>query len=128
MPRKNGFTLLALFLPYVQRLHIAPNQKDSMNEQSAGTETEIARAILHYLQVHPDAKDTLEGIAQWWLLKEWTERKFQQIEASISQLVSRGLLVERRREGLPPYYWLNGAKQDEISKILRGDSSSTTTH
>jgi len=83
---------------------------------------------LHYLQVHPDAKDTLEGIAQWWLLKEWTERKFQQIEASISQLVSRGLLVERRREGLAPYYWLNRAKQDEISKILGGDSSGSTTH
>jgi hypothetical protein len=91
-------------------------------------EKEISRAILHYLQVHPDAKDTLEGIAQWWLLKEWTERKFQQIEASISQLVSRGLLVERRREGLPPYYWLNRGKQDEISRILNGDSSSSTTH
>ena len=82
-------------------------------------EPEIARAILHYLQVHPDAKDTLEGIAQWWLLKEWTERKFQQIEASISHLVSKGLVVERRRPGLPPYYWLNRAKQDEISRILQ---------
>jgi hypothetical protein len=86
-------------------------------------EPEIARAILHYLQVHPDAKDTLEGIAQWWLLKEWTERKFQQIEASISQLVSRGLVVERRRPGLPPYYWLNRAKQDEISRILESDDA-----
>lgn len=86
-------------------------------------ETEIARAILHYLQVHPDAKDTLEGIAQWWLLKEWTERRFQQIEASISLLVSKGLVVERRREGLPPYYWLNRAKQEEISRILNGTES-----
>lgn len=78
----------------------------------------MARAILQYLQGHPDAKDTLEGIAQWWLLKEWTERKYQQIEASLSHLVSRGLVIERRREGMPPYYWLNHAKQDEISRIL----------
>lgn len=85
-------------------------------------EPEIAREILHYLQVHPDAKDTLEGIAQWWLLKEWTERKFQQIEATISQLVSKGLIVERRRPGLPPYYWLNRAKQDEISRILKSNA------
>jgi len=84
-------------------------------------EPEIAREILHYLQVHPDAKDTLEGIAQWWLLKEWTERKFQQIEATISQLVERGLIVERRRPGLPPYYWLNRTKQDEISRILESN-------
>lgn len=78
----------------------------------------MARAILRYLQDHPDAKDTLEGIGQWWLLKEWTERKYQQIEASLSYLVSRGLVVERKREGVPPYYWLNRAKQDEITQIL----------
>ncbi len=86
-------------------------------------ETEIDRAILQYLQVHPDAKDTLEGIAQWWLLREWTEQQFRRIEASISQLVSRGLVVERRREGSPPYYWLNRTKQDEISRILNSPES-----
>ena len=78
----------------------------------------MARAILRYLQGHPDAKDTLEGIAQWWLLKEWTERKYNQIESSLSDLVSRGLVIERRREGMPPYYWLNRAKQNEISQFL----------
>jgi hypothetical protein len=83
----------------------------------------MARAILHYLQTHPNAKDTLEGIAQWWLLQEWTDDRFQEIEVSISQLVSRGLVVERRREGLPPYYWLNRGKQDEISRILGSDIS-----
>ena len=79
----------------------------------------MARAILRYLQGHPDAKDTLEGIAQWWLLKEWTERKYSQIEDSLSDLVSRGLVIERRREGMPPYYWLNRAKQDEIAEFLK---------
>ena len=79
----------------------------------------MARAILRYLQGHPDAKDTLEGIAQWWLLKEWTERKYDQIEDSLSDLVSRGLVIERRREGMPPYYWLNRAKQDEITEFLK---------
>jgi hypothetical protein len=84
----------------------------------AEKETDMARAILRYLQGHPDAKDTLEGIAQWWLLKEWTERKYNQIESSLSDLVSRGLVIERRREGMPPYYWLNRAKQNEISQFL----------
>jgi hypothetical protein len=84
----------------------------------AEKETDMARAILRYLQGHPDAKDTLEGIAQWWLLKEWTERKYYQVESSLSDLVSRGLVIERRREGMPPYYWLNRAKQNEISQFL----------
>ena len=81
-------------------------------------ETDTARAILNYLHGHPDAKDTLEGIAQWWLLREWAERKYHQIESSLSDLVVRGLVIERRREGMPPYYWLNHAKQDEISQII----------
>jgi hypothetical protein len=81
-------------------------------------ETEMARAILQYLQQHPDAKDTIDGIAQWWLLKQWTERKYEEIETGIAQLVTRGLLIERRRPGLPPYYWLNRAKQDEIARII----------
>lgn len=100
------------------------NKKDQCRlRNQPEKETELARAILQYLQVHRDAKDTLQGIAQWWLLKEWTEREFQQIEGSISHLVSRGLLVERRREGLPSYYWLNRSKQDEISRILNSTDS-----
>ena len=78
----------------------------------------MARSILQYLQGHPDAKDTLEGIAQWWLLKEWTERKYHQIESSLSYLVAEGLVIQRKREGMPPYYWLNRAKQDEINHLL----------
>ena len=79
----------------------------------------MARAILRYLQGQPDAKDTLEGIAQWWLSKECTERKANQIESSLSDLVSRGLVIEGRREDMPPYYWLNRAKQNKISEFLR---------
>ena len=78
----------------------------------------MARAILRYLQGQPDAKDTLEGIADWWLSKQCTERKDNQIESSLSDLVFRGLVIERRREGVPPYYLLNRAKQNEISQFL----------
>jgi predicted transcriptional regulator len=90
-------------------------------------ESDMARAILEYLQGHPDAKDTLEGIAQWWLLKEWTERKHHEIETSLADLVSKGLVMERKREGMPPYYRLNRAKQDEITQILDCNSDEVSS-
>lgn len=92
-------------------------------ENATEKDQETARAILHYLQVHPDAKDTLEGIAQWWLLREWTERKLEEIERGVSILLSEGLIVERRREGVSTYYWLNQAKEEEISHLLNSADS-----
>ena len=82
-------------------------------------EVEIARAILRYLQNHPAAKDTLDGIAQWWLLREWTDRRRVEVERAVSFLVSKTLLVETSRTGLPVYYRLNDQKDLEISNMLK---------
>jgi hypothetical protein len=81
-------------------------------------EIEIARAILRYLQAHPKAKDTLDGIAQWWLLRERTERRVAEVERAVSFLVSQEFLLQTSRTGLPPYYRLNDQKGKEISDIL----------
>jgi hypothetical protein len=91
-----------------------------MSEESYATQdVEIARAILRYLQAHPEAKDTLDGIAQWWLLREWTERKVAEVERAVSFLVTEELVLQTTRTGLPPYYQLNGQKSTEISRILQ---------
>ncbi len=54
-----------------------------MNRKQKGT----SRMILQYLQSNPDAGDTLEGIAKWWL-------EFQMIESSVSEVadVLEGLI------------------------------------
>jgi hypothetical protein len=70
----------------------------------------IALAVLSYLQEHPDAKDTLEGIAQWWLLRQCSERRLAEVERGVSVLLAQGLIVEIRRGGLSPHYCLNKEK------------------
>ena len=76
-------------------------------KKESEAELEIARAVLRYLEAHPDAKDTVQGIAQWWILRECAERKMSEVEKGVAVLLARGLIVEIRREGLPSYYGLN---------------------
>jgi hypothetical protein len=47
-------------------------------DASAAKVWEFARAVLRYLETYPEAKDTLEGIAQWWLSLERTEQRLRE--------------------------------------------------
>jgi len=76
-------------------------------------------AILDYLQRNPDAKDTLEGISDWWVRKAATEMKRSAAESALSFLLSRCLIVETRREGLAPFYRVNPEKSEVIGEILK---------
>jgi len=78
---------------------------------------EIAKAILRYLVNNPEAKDTLEGIADWWL--EGERGKRTKVERAISFLVSQGLVLETRRKGLRPYYQLRPRRRAAALRILR---------
>lgn len=78
---------------------------------------EIARDILRYLEEHPEAKDTLGGIADWWL-PGGSDRLIGDVERAVSLLLSQGLILETRRRGLPPYYRLNPEQNETISETL----------
>ncbi|MCI0623914.1 MAG: hypothetical protein L0387_20035 [Acidobacteria bacterium] len=79
----------------------------------------IAREILGYLKNHPEAKDTLDGISRWWLPRGCGERRLAEVQRAVSLLLAKSLVVETRRQGLPPYYRLNPEKHEETSKILK---------
>jgi hypothetical protein len=56
-----------------------------------GRARRIAREILVYLMKQPDAKDSLEGIRQWWL-DEPDRWSHEEVDAAAEELVKRGLL------------------------------------
>ena len=58
----------------------------------------VAEEIVRYLEEHPDAADTVEGIRQWWLPRLRLQEANAQIEGAIDELVERGIVV---RESLP---------------------------
>jgi hypothetical protein len=89
-------------------------------EPATGEARDIAREILRYLEHYPEAKDTIDGIAQWWLRREGSERLRRGVERAVSLLLSQGLILETRRPGVPPYYQRNSQQCKAISKLLKG--------
>ena len=75
----------------------------------------IANNILNYLLKHQESKDTLEGISQWWLEKEYIEATVDMVARGLSLLCAQGLIVEIKGGGTSAYYKLNGnPENDEI--------------
>ncbi len=77
----------------------------------------VARAILDYLLEHPDAQDTLAGIAEWWLPDEKIKTRSAIVKAALDQLVSEALVLERRGKDLQTHYRINGQRLEEIEKL-----------
>jgi hypothetical protein len=50
----------------------------------------VAAAILRYLDAHPLAADTAEGIQRWWLLPQYGEVSLHTVEAALAQLEHDG--------------------------------------
>ncbi len=50
----------------------------------------MAIAILHYLQDHPMAKDSAEGIAKWWVSEEQ-----RLVEKALNFLVNTSVMEKR---------------------------------
>jgi len=79
---------------------------------------ETAREILRYFVRHPDAKDTVEGIANWWFGSGQADRSVEEVAESLRLLLVRGLVIERQAAALRPYYQVNPTKRTEIASFL----------
>jgi DNA-binding transcriptional regulator PaaX len=64
-----------------------------MNERS---QSRLAQSILDYLRKHPEAQDTLAGIAEWWLPALGIENRLASVKDAVDELVCEGLLSEHR--------------------------------
>jgi hypothetical protein len=51
---------------------------------------EIAQRIGRYLESHPNAADSAEGILRWWLARQRYEESVQKVEQALELLLRRG--------------------------------------
>jgi hypothetical protein len=77
---------------------------DNNSQDSVGS---IAEQVLSYLSRHPEAKDTIEGITEWWLLEQRIHVAEMVVKKALADLVDRGLIVQNRAGDGKVYYSLN---------------------
>lgn len=79
----------------------------------------IAQAILDYLLEHPDAQDTLAGIAEWWLPEEKKVTRSAIVKEALDHLVAKALVLERKGKDLQIHYRINSQRLKEIERLVR---------
>jgi len=79
---------------------------------------QIAHDILAYLVDHPRAEDTVEGIVEWWLLDRRIMREAKMAKEALSDLVGKGLVLERAGRDARSRYRINSVRLGDIKRAL----------
>ena len=53
---------------------------------------EVAEMILRYVTAHPGACDSVEGICEWWLVRQQRDDLRRAVDAALVDLVAAGLI------------------------------------
>ncbi|UCH82346.1 MAG: hypothetical protein JSW20_06845 [Nitrospiraceae bacterium] len=67
----------------------------------------IRSEIMSYLTEHPEARDTLDGIVQWWLLECRIIHQTAVVKEALADLVSQGLIIKHTKDDSQILYSLN---------------------
>lgn len=81
--------------------------------------TQTIQEILAYLAEHPDAQDTLEGIAEWWLLERRIVQCTGEVREALDDLVAQDLLLERKGKDERSHYRINPRRPKEIASLIK---------
>ena len=80
------------------------DREESVMNSCYPDKARIAREILSYLSAHPNARDTLDGIVQWWLRKRKSDQNMTLLKEVLADLVTQGLIEKSQAEGQTPSY------------------------
>jgi hypothetical protein len=53
----------------------------------------LMQEIIHYLELHPNAADTLQGILKWWIKQQRNATNAEVLERNLNLLVEQKQLV-----------------------------------
>ena len=67
----------------------------------------IARAVLTYLRKFPEAQDTIDGIAEWWLPDQSIRSHLTILKGVLNELVVRGFILQHKGKDSQIHYRMN---------------------
>ena len=88
-------------------------------DECSNGKVKITYDILGYLAEHPEAQDTVEGIVEWWLLEQQIKRETANVKKALAELLSKGLILERRGKDSRTHYRIDRRKYKEIRALLK---------
>lgn len=74
--------------------------------------------LLGYLVDNPDARDTIDGITEWWLLKREIGRRVVDVKDALHELVSQKYILQITGGDSRTHYRVNPRKREEIAALL----------
>ncbi|SDJ51640.1 hypothetical protein [Microbulbifer yueqingensis] len=80
--------------------------------------------ILGYLEKHPEAQDTLDGVLQWWLVRNRVMAGLNGLQAALAQLESEGEVA--RVTGNDGQQWYRAARRSKVEP--EGNCTRETGH
>jgi len=81
--------------------------------------SQIAREILIYLDKHPEAQDTLDGIMQSWFPDRKDKHTPTMVREVVKDLVLVGTILESKTSDSHAVYRLNLDKRDKMQEMLK---------
>jgi len=63
-------------------------------EELSSREKTLRARVLEYLSQHPQAMDTLDGIAEWWIPRQHESIDRAELKNALHSLTAEGLLEE----------------------------------
>jgi len=92
------------------------NRPDQLNDNQVQL---VIYEILQYLIDNPDAQDTEEGIATWWLLDQAIKHKTALVKEALKRLVKDHLVIEQERSDSRTDYKMNRRRRKKIISLLQ---------
>lgn len=56
------------------------------------SEESLAHSVMRYLSEHPNAMDTLDGIAEWWIMRQQVRVDVEKLTRVLARLTENGRL------------------------------------